>query len=217
MNFKKKIVAGILSGALIFTGAAPVFAAPPQWNVEDGQEIAANIDGWTTYLTKKYGVDSAQVRDALTQGVHIRDIQIAAVLAKLSGKSFSDVLAMKMDWRQVAEKLGVTRENIDEFYRQQMSEQLAHESAVDVKTVESLLKDGYNPRDIVIAGRIAKAAGKDIKSVLSKRKINNTWHDVAKSFGVDIHQFMPLQREEPPTDNFFGQQHDENFFGQQRD
>ena len=206
MSLKKK-VAIILSGALLFTGAAPVFAAPHPhaMNVEENQEFAANIDGWTTYLTEKYGVDASQVRAALTRGVHIRDIQIAAMLSKLSGKSFSDVLAMKMDWQQVAEKLGVTREKIDELYRQQMDEQLAHVSNVDVKTVQSLLKDGYNPRDIAIAGRIAKAAGKDIKSVLAKRKINNTWRDVAKSFGVDVHKLMPRpeelpQPQEPPTE-----------------
>ena len=197
MNFKNKIVAGLLSGALLFTGAAPVFAAPPQWNAEEDQELAANIDGWTNYLTKKYGVDSLQVRAALTQGVHIRDIQIAAVLSKLSGKSFSDVLSMKMDWIQVAEKLGVTREKIDEFYRQQMGEQLAQDSAVDINTLRALLKEGYKPRDLVIAGRIAKLSGKDIKTVLAKRKINNTWRDVAKSFGLSFEQLMPQSEEQP--------------------
>ena len=197
MNFKNKIVAGLLSGALLFTGAAPVFAAPPQWNAEEDQELAANIDGWTNYLTKKYGVDSLQVRAALTQGVHIRDIQIAAVLSKLSGKSFSDVLSMKMDWIQVAEKLGVTREKIDEFYRQQMGEQLAQDSAVDINTLRTLLKEGYKPRDLVIAGRIAKLSGKDIKTVLAKRKINNTWRDVAKSFGLSFEQLMPQSEEQP--------------------
>lgn len=197
MNFKNKIVAGLLSGALLFTGAAPVFAAPPQWNAEEDQELAANIDGWTNYLTKKYGVDSLQVRAALTQGVHIRDIQIAAVLSKLSGKSFSDVLSMKMDWIQVAEKLGVTREKVDEFYRQQMGEQLAQDSAVDINTLRTLLKEGYKPRDLVIAGRIAKLSGKDIKTVLAKRKINNTWRDVAKSFGLSFEQLMPQSEEQP--------------------
>ena len=104
---------------------------------------------------------------------------------------------MKVDWHQVADKLGITREQIDEFYHQQMDMRLAKEAEVDVKTVQSLLKDGYHPHDITIAGKIAKAAGKDIKSVLNKRKINNTWGDVAKSFGLDAHRFMPPAPEQP--------------------
>ena len=98
---------------------------------------------------------------------------------------------MKVDWSQVAEKLGVTREQLANFQRQQQTEMLALNAGVDVKTVESLLKDGYHPQDILVAGKIAKAAGKDIKSVLGKRKINNTWVDVAKSFGVDAKKILP--------------------------
>ena len=198
-NFKKKFLAGILSGALLLTGAQ-AFAnppEPPQWTAEDERQAAENISGWVNYLSDEFGADPAQVEDALNRGVHIRDIQYAALLSKLSGKSFSDVLAMKLDWFQVAEKLGVTREQIEKFYRQQMDTRLAKNAEVDVKTVQSLLKDGYAPHDIMIAGKIAKSAGKDIKAVLGKRKINNTWSDVAKSFGVDIHKVMPPEAERP--------------------
>ena len=193
-GFKKKILSAVFGSALLLTGAQ-VFAQPPelpQWNAEEKEHyVAEHIDGWATHLSEQYGVDSAQVKAALTRGVHIKDVQYAAILSKISGKSFADVLAMKTDWRQVAEKLGVTREQIDEFHRQQMTEMLAKNSGVDVGTVKSLLKDGYQPRDIMIAGKIATAAGKDIKSVLGKRKINNTWGDVAKSFGVDAKKIMP--------------------------
>ena len=60
-----------------------------------------------------------------------------------------------------------------------------------MQTFRALLKDGYNHRDIDIAGKIAKASGKNIKTVLAKREINNTWADVAKSFGVDLKKIMP--------------------------
>lgn len=197
MNFKKKFLAGLLGGALLLTGSQAL-ANPHEFMPMNHEQIAEkNIGGWVKHLSDEYGVDSAQVEEALKNGVHIRDVQFAAVLSKLSGKNFSDVLAMKVDWFQVAEKLGVTREQMEEFHRQQMSAKLAKESFTDVKTVQSLLKDGYHPQDITVAGKIAKAAGKDIKSVLSKRKINNTWGDVAKSFGLDAKKFMPPEPNQP--------------------
>ena len=193
LNFKTKFLTGLLSGALLLTGsqafANPSEMPPPMMMNEE--QVAENLNGWVKHFTDEYGVDSAQVEAALKDGVNIRDVQFAAVLSKLSGKSFSDVLAMKTDWFQVAEKLGVTRAQVEEFTRQQMSAKLAKESFTDVKTVQSLIKDGYHPQDIAMAGKIANAAGKDIKSVLSKRKINNTWGDVAKSFGLDAKKFMP--------------------------
>ena len=206
-GLKKNFLAAVLSSTLLLTGTQ-VFAQshemptnmPMHMMHMTQEQIAENASGWAKHFSEAYGVDKAQVEAALKRGVHIRDVQFASMLAKLSGKSFDDVLAMKVDWQQVTEKLGVTREQIDELQRQQMDDMLALNSGVDVNTVKSLLKDGYAPQDIMIAGKIAKAAGKDVKSVLGKRKINNTWDDVAKSFGVDIRNIMP----KPPR---HGQRH----------
>ena len=193
MSIKKKILMGLLSGALLLTGSQAL-ANPPEMPSQEQnwqEEEAKHIGGWAKYLSEKYGVDSAQVETALNDGVHIEDVKHAAVLAKLSGKSFSDVLAMKVDWAQVAEKLGVTREQVKEFYEQERIEHFAKMASIDVKTFSNLLKDGYNPHDIMIAGRIANSVGKNVKNVLEKRKINNTWEDVAKSFGVDLQKLIP--------------------------
>lgn len=193
MNIKKKIIAGLLGGALILTGAQ-AFANTPEFPPQESnwqEEDTANIDNWVKHISEKYDVDSAQVRKALDDGVFYEEIKHAAVLAKLSGKSFSEVMAMRVDWKQVAEKLGVTREQLDAFYEQERNEHFAKMAGVDVKTLQSLIEDGYDPRDIMIAGRIAQASGKNIKNVLDKREINNSWEDVAQSFGVDMKEIMP--------------------------
>ena len=193
-NLKKKILAGLLGGAFLLTGAT-TWANPPEPPADHEkvrrEEAAANIDGWAKYISEKYGIDAAQIEKALKNGTHIEDVRMAAVLAKLSGKNFSDVLAMKIDWPQVADKLGVTREQLKTFHEQERDEHFAKRAGIDVKTFKGLLKDGYDPRDIDIAGRIAKAANKDIKTVLGKRTINNSWDDVAKSFGVDMKKILP--------------------------
>lgn len=202
-NFSKKILAGLLGSAIILA-SSQALAAPsemPGHGKDWQQEAATNIDGWSKYFSEKYGVEPAQIEQALKDGVHIEDIHSAAVLSKISGKSFSDVLAMKVDWPQVAENLGVTREQLAEFAKQEREKMLAKRSGIDVATLKSLLKEGYNPRDIDIAGKIAKAANKDIKTVLAKRTINNTWNDVAKSFGVDMKKIMP-----PPPGHHHGHQ-----------
>lgn len=192
MSIKKKILAGLLSGALLFTGTQALANPPEPPPQEDWQEHeAANVDNWAKNISEKYGVDAAQVETAFKDGVHIEDIKSAAVLAKLSGKSFSEVLAMKVDWAQVAEKLGVTREQLKAFHEQERDEHFAKRAGIDVKTWQSLIKDGYDPRDIMIAGKIAQVSNKNIKSVLDKRKINNTWEDVAKSLGVNMKTIMP--------------------------
>ena len=192
MNFRKKLLVGLLSGAMILSCGA-VNAAPPEMPDDDvwQEEEAAHSGGWAKYFSAKYGVSAAQIEQALKDGAHPADIHHAAVLAKLSGKNFSDVLAMKVDWFQVADKLGVTRAQVGEFFKQERTEFFAKRANVDVKTFQALLKDGYHPHDVAVAGAIAKAANKNIKSVLDKRKINNTWDDVAKSFGVDMHKIMP--------------------------
>ena len=192
MNFKKKFFVGLLSGAIILAGGA-VNAAPemPEQDKVWQEKSEINFGDWKKYFSEKYGVDSAQLEKAFKDGVPVQDIKHAAVLSKLSGKSFSDVLAMKVDWSQVAEKLGVTREQMKEFFHQEREEIFSKQTGLDVKTLRALLKDGYNPHDIAVAAAIAKESGKDVKSVLNKRKINNTWEDVAKSFGVDMKKIIP--------------------------
>ena len=191
MNFKKNLLIGLLSGAMILTGGQ-AFANEAEMPDEAWQaEEQADVSVWTKFLAEKYGVDESQIKAALDSGVHFEDIHHAAILAKLSGKSFSEVLAMRVDWEQVAQKLGVTHEQIENFYNREREEHLAKRAGIDVKTLQALLKEGYHPQDIMIAGKIAKASNKNIKSVLDKRKINNTWGDVAKSFGVDMKKIMP--------------------------
>lgn len=195
-NFRKKILAGILGGALIF-GGGQAFASPPEMPENDTtweEEDSVNIKGWAKFISTRYGLSGAEVEKAFNDGVHIEDIRRAAVLAKLSGKSFSEVLAMKVDWPQVAKKLGITREQVIEFFWEERNDTFAERLNLDKKTFKGLLKDGYDHRDIFIAGKIAQASGKNIKTVLEKRRINNTWDDVAKSFGVDLKKIMAQVR-----------------------
>lgn len=200
----KKILAGILSGALLLTGGFAMSEAAdsnrPPIRHERPQLSDEQIANSAKEIADYYGVNQAEVAAALKNNVHFGDIKTAATLAKISGKSFSEVLAMKCDWQQVAEKLGVTHEQFDSYMKTEMLNGLAQSSKLDKKTVEKLLKDNYDPRDIQIAGLIANESGKNVKTVLEKRKINNDWREVAKEFNVDLKKV-------------FGEHHKQHRFG----
>ena len=204
-SLKKKLLAGLLSGAIIFTGGLAlnnVQAAEPSENQqqqefqrhERRQMSNEQISEFAKKIAEKYGINQSEIEDSFKNRIHFEDIQHAAILSKLSGKSFSEVLAMKTDWQQVAEKLGVSREQIKNLLESEMIEGLAERSKLDAKTVESLLKEKYRPQDITVAGLIADASGKKVKDVLAKRKINNSWEDVAKEFNVDLSKFRNFER-----------------------
>lgn len=212
-SIKKKILAGILSGALIFTGGIGTYKAfaaekpdtMPHFsqermghhNFKNHHRMPKMSDEQIAEVSKKlaerYGIDEKEVAEALKNRTNPYDIHSAAVLAKLSGKSFSSVLAMKTDWKEIGEKLGVKQEQIREFMKNDRLSFMTKESSLDSKVVDELLEKGYNPHDIVIAGKIAKEANKNVKDVLAKKKINNKWSDVAKDFGVEFKKLFPRQ------------------------
>ena len=201
----RKLIAGILSGALIFTGGLAFNSAQAKPVQGEQQEIdnqqrdrsdffEERMNDHAKRMAERYGISQAEIEEALKNHVHFEDIQVAAALSKISGKPFSEVLAMKTDWHQVAERLGVTTEQFDQYMENEMIEELAQNSKLDKKTVENLMHDNYAPHDITIAGLIANASGKNVKSVLSKRKVNNSWDDVAKEFNVDLQKIMKPNR-----------------------
>ena len=60
------------------------------------------------HIAASFGVDEKQVKSALDDNKDFRDIGQAAMLAKISGKSFEDVLALKTDdkdWRTIGRSL----------------------------------------------------------------------------------------------------------------
>ena len=205
---KKKFIAGIVAGAVL-TGIGfstmNVKAAentekpdnPPQMQkgrMPQHPQPKMSADEAAKRIHETFGTDEKEVKEAVTEGRDFRDIGQAAMLAKISEKSFQDVLAMKTEgknWQEVAKSLGVTREQVGEQMRLMQAMHIGQKGDVDKDTALSLLKNGYEPRDIERAGILAKTAGKDIQSVLDMKKINNKWTDIAAQLGVNPNIFRP--------------------------
>ncbi len=154
----------------------------------DGQMPQMDASEAAKHIAETFGVDESQVKNAIENKKDFRDIGQAAMIAKVSGKSFDEVMALKTDdknWRDIGESLGVTREKVEEVRQSMTAQHLSQDGDIDESKALSLLKKGYEPRDIDCAAVLAKASGKDIQSVLDRKKINNRWGDVAKELGVD--------------------------------
>lgn len=195
-----KMIAGIVAGLVLTAGGFGVLSAQSQsqdgaqhrmfakGERPDGQMPQMDASEAAKHIAETFGVDESQVKNAIENKKDFRDIGQAAMIAKVSGKSFDEVMALKTDdknWRDIGESLGVTREKVEEVRQSMTAQHLSQDGDIDESKALSLLKKGYEPRDIDCAAALAKASGKDIQSVLDRKKINNRWGDVAKELGVD--------------------------------
>ena len=137
-----------------------------------------------------FGVDESEVAAYLAENPRaFRDIFPCSMLARTSGHSFAEVMAIyeeQGDWRAVGESLGVTREMIHETMGELMASRLADDKTnLTPEEARELLREGYHPRDVRAAGILGKAANKSAVDILAMKKINNGWDDVAKELGLD--------------------------------
>ena len=194
---KKMIMAlaagGVLFGATLFgvTGEAQAHTGEPMehhrmergpWRMND-REAAARA-------AEMFGVDEAEVAAYLAENPRaFRDIFPCSMLAKTSGHSFAEVMAIyeeQGDWRAVGESLGVTREMIHETMGELMAARIADDKTnLTPDEARVLLREGYHPKDVRAAGILGKAANKNARDILAMKRINNGWDDVAKELGLD--------------------------------
>lgn len=197
----RKCIAALMAGGLLlgtgFFGAAAQ-AAPagghggPQsghhrmgqapWRMND-EEAAARA-------AEMFGVDEAEVAAYLAENPRaFREVFPCSMLARTSGHTFAEVMAIyeeKGDWRAVGDSLGVTREMIHETMGELMAARIADEKTnLTPEEARTLLREGYNPRDVRAAGVLGKASGKNARDILAMKRINNGWDDVAKELGLD--------------------------------
>lgn len=126
MEMKKKILAGILTGAFVFGSCLiPFTTAEAAENTSSNQKIERqfekdghkrppkpnfNTEKAREHLAKISKLDKAKVQDLLKDGYRPHDIIGAGVLANKSGKNVNSVLNMKKinnRWSDVAKSLGV--------------------------------------------------------------------------------------------------------------
>ena len=143
-------------------------------------------------LSETFGIDQATVLKYNANGMSFKDISRAAFFANASGKSIDDVISLKTPtntWKDVATTLGITKEQMQAARQNMVADRLNKKIGLDKQTTLDLLHEGYHARDIGMAGELAKNTSKPIIEVLSLKKINNSWSNVATTLGVDQETF----------------------------
>ena len=201
-KYAKKVVAGMIAGTMLLVGSLTVSAAQSEENVPQHQFEQKNMhrpmhhmkmdkEKAAQRIADIFQVNKDEVLAAMNEKKNFNGIGQAAMFAKISGKSFHDVMEMKTTgnhWKDVQEKLGITQEQIAAERHAFVAARLAKQGNIDKDVASGLLEKGYQPRDIRFAAMLAKQAGKDVQEVLDMKKINNRWKDVAKELGIDLKQ-----------------------------
>ena len=207
----KKMVVGLMAGAVLVTGAMGSYTAQAATHTNDRQEgqqkqgkhqpPKMDTEKVAQDMSTAFGVNKDEIVTAINNKKDIRDISCAAMLAKISGKSFTDVMNLKTDsnkWTDVEKTLGVSHEQVKAAQDDMMAGMLEKRAGVAKDKAASLLQNGYKIHDIASAGILAKTSGKDIDTVLSMKKINNSWKDVASALGVDEKTFHEAMKNAGP-------------------
>lgn len=218
-SLTKKSIMGLTAGVVILAGAISPFAVqaaadndcagqPPAMHQRhfDPDKIAQSI-------ADTYGVNQEDVLKYLNEGIRVKDVFRAAFLAKASDKSLKEVMEVKTydnTWKDVAESLGVTKEQMKATRNDIAATQLESKLEIAKETSLDLLQQGYHVRDIAVANALSNNTGTPINEVLDMKKINNTWYDVASTLGVDDNTFkqdMKNIRTAFHHEGFHGQHH----------
>jgi len=191
----KKAITAMLAGTCIMAAAASPFIAqaseiqqqPPTTQNQKMQRHQINPEQAAERLSANFGIEKATILQYSAKGVSFKDIRRAAFLANTSGKSLDDVMSYKKPdntWKDVATTLGITKEQMKAAHQNMMVNRLSQKTGLEKQTALDLLQQGYHPRDISIASKLATSSNKPILDVLSLKKINNRWSDVATTLGV---------------------------------
>ncbi len=198
MNWlNKKSIIGLALGVFVLAGLfsplATQAADPNAYNQPvPGHHQKLDPEKIAQEMADTFGVNKDDVLKYQQQGIRMHDLFRASFLAKASGKSLKEVMETKTasnTWKDVAQSLGVTKEKMKAARQDIASTRLEKKLSIPKQTSLDLMQQGYQPRDIAVASKLADNTGKPISDILSMRKINNTWHDVAQSLGVDDNTF----------------------------
>jgi predicted transcriptional regulator len=214
----KKTIAAMIAGTFIIAGAASPFIV----QAADTQETSSsyhqkqekrqiNPEEAAKRISDTFGIDQATILKYHNDGMKFRDISKAAFLAKAGNKSINDVISQKTPtntWKDVAAALGITKEQMKATHQDIAATHLNKKTGISKKTALDLLHQGYHPRDIGMASELSKNTKKPIKDILSLKKINNTWSDVAKELGINTETFKQDLKEIGHGPHHRGPHHD---------
>jgi len=195
----KGTIAAMVAGTFIMAAAASPFIVqaseiekPAMCQQQNFQKHQITPEQIAQHISDTFGMDKATILEYNQKGMNFKDIGRAAFLASASGKSFDEIISHKTadnNWKDVATTMGITKEEIRAARQNMIANRLTKNTGLDKQVSLDLLQQGYHAKDIGIANELAKNTNKPINEILSLKKINNRWSDVATTLGVDKETF----------------------------
>lgn len=196
----KGTIAAMVAGTFIMAAAASPFIVQASeiqqpttgQHQKHEQKPQLTPEQSAAHLSAAFGIDQATILHYNANGMNFKDISRAAFLANASGKSIDDVMSHKTannTWKDVSTAMGITKEQMHAARQNMIANGLNKKIGLDKQITLDLLTQGYHPQDIAMASQLAKNTNKPINEVLSMKKINNRWSDVASTLGVDKETF----------------------------
>lgn len=212
-RFSKKTIATLVAGTFLLVGAALPFAVNAASSEKQDRpamhQRKIDPEKAAERISQHFGVSKEVVLKYQNQGYTFRDLTKAAFLAKASGKSFENVVALKTSdktWKTVAQELGVTKEQMKATHRELTADRITAKTGMNKAEVTGLMEQGYRGRDIAMAGLLSKKSSRSASDIIQLKKINNTWLDVADAIGVDKEAFK-AELKEMHKGHHFGMRH----------
>jgi hypothetical protein len=187
----KKMLAVIAAGVFILAAAGGPFIAQAANVSNDRPGIhhhQPSPNEMAEHISQTFGVSKDSVLKYFEQGVSFRNLGRGAFLARTSDKSLDEVMVLKTEtntWKDVTTSLGITKEQMKATRQDMVATNLNTKLGFDKQATLELLNQGYHSRDIAVANELSQNSGKTVSDVLTLKKINNTWRDVAHSLNVD--------------------------------
>ncbi|WP_346353251.1 hypothetical protein [Azotosporobacter soli] len=218
--FNKKNLTALAIGGLLLSGIAAPLAVqaaenPRPLTVEQRMGERSKM---TQEFGAQFGISESEMQSYREKGVSMRDLGHAAMLAKISGKPLADVMAAKTlntSWKDLSQSLGVTPQQMKAARQDMIASRMESKLNINKQTSLDLMNQGYRTKDIAVAGLLAADTNKSITDVLSQKKINNSWHDVANTLGVSDETFQQnmqtLRHAVPPMGGHKGPRMTPNF------
>ena len=190
----RKAIAAFVVGAFILGGIAIPLIVQAEATAKDRpahHQKCRKIDPAQTAkrLSTEFGLDESLIGKYQQEGKTGKDLYHAAFYAKASGQSFESVLALKTEtnsWKDIAGTLGIDKAKARAVRQELAAKRIALKYSLPQADIQSLFSQGYHHRDIAMAALLAKQSNQAIEQVMSMKKVNNTWHDIAAELGIDL-------------------------------
>ncbi len=180
-----KKIQTIALAALLF--AAPLTMTPPVYAAEGAQREEQqkrpprrpqmSLEEMQTVLSQKYFLTPEETKSYTDSGTNFRDLERAAKLSYISGKSVKEILALKKDepWQRVEFLIGAVGEKAYRKDLELKAVNLERWWGIPKKLGLHYMKQGYPMHYVKVTWILAKHSDWTMDAILKDKKYGENW------------------------------------------